>query len=128
MAEQVTWFGRARYFLRRFVAHGRVRIWLQYLFAKFQSLFIQPTILPYFITFFPHKRSSYAYVIPKTPPRPEGSTAELPTPPEQLWLGYGMTIDAWLASGKQHVDKMRSILADSGCTLPAGSRVLELGC
>ena len=25
MAEQVTWFGRARYFLRRFVAHGRVR-------------------------------------------------------------------------------------------------------
>ena len=128
MAERVTWFGRARYFLRKFVAHGRVRICLQYLFAKVQSLFIQPTILPYFITFFPHKRSSYAYVIPKASPRREGDASDLSTPPESLWLGYGLTIDEWLASGKQHVDKMRSILADSGCTLPPGSRVLELGC
>ena len=49
MAGQVSLFGRARYFLRSYIVHGRVRVILQYLFAKFQSLFIQPTILPYSI-------------------------------------------------------------------------------
>ena len=90
MAGQVSWFGRARYFLRSHIVHGRVRVILQYLFTKFQSLFIQPTLLPYFITFFPYKRSSYTYCIPKAqPPRIPG---KLPNPPEHLWLGYGRTI------------------------------------
>ena len=53
----------------------------------------------------------------------------MPTPPENLWLGYGMTIDEWLASGKtarrqdaQHPGTTRAI------RFAPGSRVLELGC
>ena len=128
MASQVSWFGRARYFLRSHIVHGRVRCFLQFVFAKFQSLFIQPTILPYFVTFFPYKRTSYSYVLPKTPARSEPGKAGLPTPPENLWLGYGRTIEEWLESGKLHVDKMRSLLAESGHSFEPGSCVLELGC
>jgi ubiquinone/menaquinone biosynthesis C-methylase UbiE len=101
---------------------------LQYVFAKFQSLFIQPTILPYFVTFFPYKRTSYAYVLHKVPAHRSAGGADLPTPPENLWLGYGRTINEWLASGKKHVDKMREILGDSGYRFEEGHRVLELGC
>lgn len=128
MAQQVSWFGRTRYFLRRFIVHGRVRVVLQYLFAKFQSLFIQPTILPYFVTFFPYKRSSYAYVLPKVEPPQAGRKSGLPNPPEHLWLGYGRTIGEWLESGQRHVAKMRSLLAESGYQFEQGHRVLEMGC
>jgi ubiquinone/menaquinone biosynthesis C-methylase UbiE len=101
---------------------------LQYLFAKFQALFIQPTILPYFVTFFPYRRSSYSYCIPKIATADDYRKSGLPTPPENLWLGYGKTIDEWLNSGKEHVDKMRSILADSGYSFQDGHRIMEMGC
>lgn len=128
MAQQVSWFGRVRYFLRRFIVHGRVRVILQFLFAKFQSLFIQPTILPYFITFFPYKRSSYTYCVPKAKPHRVAGQTGLPNPPEHLWLGYGRTIDEWLESGRRHVAKMRELLAASGYEFQEGDRVLEMGC
>jgi ubiquinone/menaquinone biosynthesis C-methylase UbiE len=105
-----------------------VRILLQYLFAKFQSLFIQPTILPYFVTFFPYRRTSYSYGLPKNAPRPLHIDNGMPTPPEHLWLGYGHTIDEWLESGKRHVDTMRGLLTEAGHTFGPGHRVLELGC
>lgn len=126
LASKVTWFGRARYFLRRYIVHGRVRCFLQFLFTKFQSLLIQPTILPYFVTFFPYRRSSYSYVLRK--PAAGATNGRLPTPPENLWLGYGRTIEEWLESGQRHVERMRGILAEAGYTFPRGSRVLELGC
>ncbi|HEY4232487.1 MAG TPA: methyltransferase domain-containing protein [Lacipirellulaceae bacterium] len=128
MAGRVSLFGRARYFLRSYIVHGRVRVILQYLFAKFQSLFIQPTILPYFITFFPYKRSSYSYCVPKAKPARVAGQLRLPNPPEHLWLGYGRTIDEWLESGQRHVTKMRELLAASGYEFKAGDRVLEMGC
>lgn len=126
MAGNVSLFGRARYFLRSYIVHGRVRVILQYLFAKFQSLFIQPTILPYFITFFPYRRTSYTYWVPRAkPPRVAG---QLPNPPEHLWLGYGRTIEEWLESGRRHVGKMRELLKETGYEIKDGDRVLELGC
>jgi ubiquinone/menaquinone biosynthesis C-methylase UbiE len=127
MDQRISLFGRARFFLRRYVVHGRVRVILQYCFAKFQSLFIQPTILPYFVTFFPYQRGSYAYVIPKVE-RASRTGGGLPTPPEKLWLGYGKTTDEWLASGRRHVETMRKALTQSGHSFAAGQRVLELGC
>ena len=126
MTQRVTLFGRARYFFRNYVVHGRVRVFLQYLFTKFQALFIQPTILPYFVTFFPHRKSSYSYMIPKVAPRAEG--AELPVPPEKLWYGYGKTAEEWLDSGKKHVGNMRRILDESGHSFAEESRILEFGC
>jgi ubiquinone/menaquinone biosynthesis C-methylase UbiE len=128
MPGRITLFGRTREFLRKYVFHGRVRYILGYLVAKFQAIFIQPSILPYFITFFPHKKSAYSYVIRKTAPLKAGSDRVLPEPPERLWLAYGLTIEEYLESGKKHVDNMRSILADSGYSFEAGSRVMEFGC
>jgi ubiquinone/menaquinone biosynthesis C-methylase UbiE len=128
MAKRVSAFGQARYYLRKFIVHGRIRVALQYLFAKFQSLFIQPTILPYFITFFPYRRSSYAYKIPKRETPTAVDPTNLPTPPERLWLSYGVTIEDWLASGKEHVGNMRNVLGAGEFNFEPGSRVLEMGC
>ena len=105
MPAKVSNFGRARRLLRSYIVHGRVRVVLQYLFAKFQWLFIQPTILPYFISFFPYKRSSYAYWISRAKPPYEHGKTGLPNPPERIWSGYGPTIDEYLSSGKQAVTK-----------------------
>jgi ubiquinone/menaquinone biosynthesis C-methylase UbiE len=105
-----------------------MRIFLGFLFAKFQAALILPTILPYFVTFIPHKRSSYSYVIRKTNPPKAGGARELPAPPERLWLAYGPTIEDYLKSGKRDVDSMQSILSDSGYSFDEGNRVLEFGC
>ena len=128
MSRSVSWFGKLRYLFRKFVAHGRVRVILQFLFAKFQAIFIQPTILPYFVTFFPYKRSSYAYVVRKVNRSQEFEFSRLPVPPEKLWLGYGKTAEEWLESGQRHVAVMRNLLAESDYHFGDGHRVLELGC
>jgi ubiquinone/menaquinone biosynthesis C-methylase UbiE len=128
MAGRVSVFGRTRHLIRKFIFHGRIRIVLQSMFAKFQALLIQPTILPYFVTFFPYKKSCDSYVIRKPASPQDRDHAELPTPPERLWLGYGPTIEDWLNSGKEHVGKMRTILSESGYCFESGGRILELGC
>src|SRR5262245_19688056 len=106
--------GRARHFARKYIAHGRLRLFLGYLIAKFQAVFIQPTILPYFVTFFPYHKSSYWYKVPKSPAPRDASNTDLPTPPDSLMVGYGPTINEWLATGIEHVGTMRRVLAESG--------------
>src|SRR3972149_4067301 len=96
MDRRVSVAGRARHFARKYIAHGRLRLLLGFLLAKFQAAFIQPTALPYFVTFFPYRKSSYWYKIPKPPVRRDAGNSELPTPPESLLVGYGPTIDEWL--------------------------------
>jgi ubiquinone/menaquinone biosynthesis C-methylase UbiE len=127
MDQRVSIAGRARHFARKYIAHGRIRLLLGYVVAKIQAAFIQPTILPYFITFFPYRRSSYWYKIPRQAAKRD-SGAELPTPPDRLWVGYGPTLEIWLNSGKEHVATMRKLLADSGYDFEPGHRILELGC
>lgn len=70
-------------------------------------------------TYFPYKaREDFA--LPKT----TGDVpAELPIPPQHLWLGYN-----YPAFGKAHVDTMLSIANGSGFSLQPGDRVLDLGC
>ena len=128
MASGISLYGRVRHFLRKFIVHGRVRTMLQWIFAKFQALFIQPTILPYFISFFPYKKTAYAYRIPKLPVPDAKTEAELPHPPETLWLGYGKTIEEYLGSGQEHVGTMRRIMSEAGENFEQGGRILEFGC
>jgi SAM-dependent methyltransferase len=52
----------------------------------------------------------------------------LPVPPEHLWIGYGATTDEYLASGREHVERMRQILAAHDFEIPAKSRILDFGC
>jgi ubiquinone/menaquinone biosynthesis C-methylase UbiE len=128
MPGRATLFGITREIARKYIVHGRMRSILGYVLGKFQGLFIQPTIFPYFISFLPHKKSSYSYVIRKNTPLKAGPDRVLPEPPERLWLAYGLTIEDYLKSGKRDVDSMRSILADSGYSFEEGTRVMEMGC
>jgi SAM-dependent methyltransferase len=128
MPGRTTPYEKTRRLLRNYIIHGRARHVLGFLVAKLQAVFIQPSILPYFVTFLPHKKSSYSYVVRKRPALKPGPDRVLPTPPAQLWHAYGPTVEDYLASGKAHVDTMRSLLAESGYTFQEGTRVLEFGC
>jgi len=60
---------------------------------------------------------------------PSDPQASLPIPPQNLWLGYGSTVTEYIESGKKDVDKMISILAESGLLFAENDRpVLDLGC
>jgi SAM-dependent methyltransferase len=52
----------------------------------------------------------------------------LPVPPENLWIGYGATAEEYLESGREHVDRMREILAGHGFEVSAQGRILDFGC
>lgn len=57
------------------------------------------------------------------------SAEVLPVPPQDLWLGYGSTESQYIESGKQDVDKMTSILEDTGSSLEEMTLpILDLGC
>jgi SAM-dependent methyltransferase len=52
----------------------------------------------------------------------------LPVPPPELWEGYGPSLEDYLSSGREHFEKMTSILGESGFAVRAGQRVLDFGC
>jgi ubiquinone/menaquinone biosynthesis C-methylase UbiE len=58
-------------------------------------------------------------------PRPvnEAEPADLPIPPEHLWIGYD-----YPAGGKAHVRRMLEIVEESGAAFAPGDRILDLGC
>jgi len=75
---------------------------------------------------FPLEENRRFYVVHK------GSRArshdDLPVPPQELWEGYGKTADEYLASGRQDMQSMLSILRRAGAVPEDCARVLELGC
>jgi ubiquinone/menaquinone biosynthesis C-methylase UbiE len=52
----------------------------------------------------------------------------LPVPPEELWLGYGPTAEAYLSSGKRHISKMNQLLEQDGFIVGEAERILDFGC
>ena len=76
--------------------------------------------------FYPYKPYQRNYILLKS--GGEGSGLGLPTPPEELWMGYGPTAEVFLNSGRVDVDKMKKILDSVGFRIQAGHRVLDLGC
>jgi SAM-dependent methyltransferase len=52
----------------------------------------------------------------------------LPTPPTELWEGYGSTVEEYLGTGRSDFEAMQKVLAAAGFAVPAGGRVLDLGC
>jgi SAM-dependent methyltransferase len=69
-------------------------------------------------------RPGQDYALPLSdPPAPVFNEADLPLPPEELWLGY-----AYPGHGALHVRTMLDILTASGFTLQPGDRILDLGC
>jgi SAM-dependent methyltransferase len=49
-------------------------------------------------------------------------------PPPSLRAGYGTSADGYLASGREDIDTMRDLLADSGFPMADATVVLDLGC
>ena len=63
-----------------------------------------------------------------TPNRHPPDTEDLPVPPRDLWEGYGLNEQEHLASGREHVASMQSVLARSGADLHKLSRIMDFGC
>jgi SAM-dependent methyltransferase len=85
-------------------------------------------MLPCYQGFLPY-RAMQSYLLPKTPDKAEcypGSP--LPVPPRALWLGYGETVEAYLANGMHNVQTMECLLQASGMSFESSKRILELGC
>jgi ubiquinone/menaquinone biosynthesis C-methylase UbiE len=76
--------------------------------------------------FYPYKADQTFYILLKS--SDQSRETRLPTPPQDLWEGYGKTEEEFLISGKVHVDKMKQILDSSGFRIQARNRVLDLGC
>jgi SAM-dependent methyltransferase len=74
-----------------------------------------------------HERASFALPDELVANRMAGPDG-LPVPPPALWEGYGPTLDDYLGSGREHFEKMISILDDSDFGLQAGQRALDFGC
>src|SRR6185503_803779 len=77
---------------------------------------------------FPLDTGSY-HLLPKpSANRRQDSHVDLPVPPRDLWEGYGMTEQEYLASGRRHVTVMKEILEKAGAAPEDLYKVLDFGC
>jgi SAM-dependent methyltransferase len=78
--------------------------------------------------FFPHAPTAKAAVVPRVPPAAQNDPETgLPVPPQELWAGYGSTLEFYLY-GKHDIRTMRDITARDGLPLEEAGRILDLGC
>ena len=77
--------------------------------------------------FYPFKEESDSFVLPDKNPEYDLCELGLPIPPKELWLGYGKTNSEYLY-GKNQIELMLKILADTGFEINKNSRVLDFGC
>ena len=76
----------------------------------------------------PYMGNAACYAIPKQPEECQRCCSGLPIPPKPLWVGYGDTVEGYLASGQQDVDTMLRAVQESGVGSLEGCRILDLGC
>ena len=69
------------------------------------------------------------YRVPREPPAME-HTDELgsPVPPAAIMRGYGPDHVQYLKTGRQNFEAMARTMAELGCPLSAGQRILDFGC
>jgi len=79
--------------------------------------------------FWPHEGAQDAYSRPiSIGPSVHDDRYRFPIPPKELWASYCTSAESFAASGEQDVQKMSTLLADSGFRLPEAQRIVELGC
>jgi SAM-dependent methyltransferase len=59
---------------------------------------------------------------------PGPSASGLPVPPPEFWASYCTSAESFLTSGREDVETMSRLLADSGAPIEEAGRILELGC
>jgi ubiquinone/menaquinone biosynthesis C-methylase UbiE len=85
--------------------------------------------MDYRMPFVPFKRDKNSYVLPKlSRSSPDPVASEFPIPPPELRLGYGRSIEEYLANGQTHVQIMQDLLGASGARLERGTRILDFAC
>ncbi len=76
----------------------------------------------------PHQRSTPSRVLPAaSDPSLRRDGDGLPIPPDELVVGYADSASVYLESGALHVRTMLAKLAEGGCSLAAGGRILDFG-
>jgi SAM-dependent methyltransferase len=86
---------------------------------------VAPDLMQY-ATFWPHDQGEpYARPV-ENGAAPVGAT-ELPVPPKDFWAYYCTSEESFLRTGKEDVDTMKRLLADSGAPIEKAGRILELG-
>jgi SAM-dependent methyltransferase len=83
--------------------------------------------------FLPNRTGSSSYMLPKVPETtPEHccfhESSPLPIPPKDLWIGYGDSVETFLAGGRVHIEAMRRIIAETGGSVESAGRILDFGC
>jgi ubiquinone/menaquinone biosynthesis C-methylase UbiE len=101
----------------------RIEEMLKSLFGRLAS----SSLMGHAVAFLPIRPDKNTYTLPLAPARLRNA-AQLPLPPQRLWLGYGPTAELYLDSGRRHVEAMRAILNDAGFAFAPGVRVLDFGC
>jgi ubiquinone/menaquinone biosynthesis C-methylase UbiE len=79
--------------------------------------------------FYPYEADSeFVLLLKSSRWDPDYGNRALPLPPQDLWAGYGTTVEGFLNSGRVDVDTMKKVLASSGFRIQAGNRLLDFGC
>jgi ubiquinone/menaquinone biosynthesis C-methylase UbiE len=81
----------------------------------------------------PNQPGSHSYMILKHAERSAENclfheSSPLPVPPKDLWLGYGDTVESFLAQGETHVGVMRRLIEETGSSIRSAGRIMEWGC
>src|SRR4029450_4690447 len=79
--------------------------------------------------FYPYQenRTSYVRLKPTIDDKRLYESA-LPIPPKELWMCFEETGEEYLSSGREHVDKMKTITRASDLSFRPGDRILDFGC
>ena len=79
--------------------------------------------------FYPYEADREYFILSKSACRePNRCDHGLAIPPQDLWAGYGTTVEHFVNSGHVDVDKMKKILDASRFSVQAGNRLLDFGC
>ena len=99
-----------------------VRAWLK---ERFHASLVKDPVVA--VKYFPARSSQNSYAVGFEEAGLEKEDG-LPLPPEELWLGYGDSKQAYLDGGESHVAKMLEILGATGYAIKPGQRILDFGC
>ena len=91
-----------------------------------------PNLAPSLMQFgqyWPHEHTADCFSRPTAPDRSTTNpSSPLPVPPREFWAYYCTSAESFLSSGREDVETMCQLLADSGAPVEDAGRILELGC